>query len=114
MTAMNRVKAAKTTHQSQQPTPVPLSKQKTVPEDATTIISTLEKNFYFMTTRQREFALNCFDQNDAYGGLSLSQWASLRDLAAQGEATGISQSADADQMTTQAPETLRFAIHCFD
>jgi hypothetical protein len=83
MTAMNWAKAAKTTHQSQQPAPIPLSKQKTVPEDAATIISTLETNLFFMTTRQREFALNCFDQNDAYGGLSLSQWTSLRDLPAK-------------------------------
>jgi hypothetical protein len=83
MTAINWAKAAKTKHQSQRPAPIPLSKQKTIPEDATTIITTLESHLFFMTTRQREFALNCFDQNDAYGGLSSSQWASLRDLAAK-------------------------------
>jgi hypothetical protein len=83
MTTMNWAKAAKTKHRWQRPAPIPLSKQKTVPEDATTIISTLERHVYFMTSRQKEFALNCFDQYQAYGGLSSPQWSALRDLAAK-------------------------------
>ena len=36
-----------------------------------------------MTARTKEFVLNSLDQYEAYDGLSMSQWAPLRDVAAK-------------------------------
>ena len=81
MTKMNWANA-KRDRRNERPA-YPKSADKVIPDDGEYIIATLESHLFFMTTRQREFALNCLDQNEAYGGLSSAQWGALRDLAAK-------------------------------